>query len=110
MGDKPWKVAERKTAAALGGVRNRMSGAIDQLTAGDVVHPNLYVEVKYRIHHAAVTLMKDVEEKAEREAKTPVVVLQERGADARYYIVREEDFPIFVRNLAKAKERRGDHK
>ncbi len=110
MGDKPWKVAERKTALALGGVRNRMSGAIDQLTAGDVVHPHLYVEVKYRIHHAAVTLMRDVEEKAEKEEKTPVVVLQERGVDARYYLVREEDFAVFVRNLAKAKEKRGNNK
>ena len=104
MADKPWKVSERKAAKALGGVRNRMSGAVDQLTAGDVVHPNLYVEVKYRKKHAVITLMRATMAQARKEKKTPVVVLQERGKEGRYYLVREEDFPVFVQNLAKVKE------
>lgn len=98
MGDKPWKVSERKAAKAFGGVRNRMSGAVNQLTHGDVVHPILYIECKYKKRHTALTLMRETEKRAKLEGKIPVVCLQDAGDDTRYYIVNEKD----LKKLAKA--------
>jgi len=85
-----WQKAERDTARALHGERNRMSGSVDQLTSGDVVHPVLYVEHKYAKRHAVLTLHRSVREKAAREGKVPVVVLQEAGNSTRYYLVDEQ--------------------
>lgn len=90
MPDKPWKVAERKAARALGGVRNRMSGAVNQLTSGDVVHPGIYAEVKYRQRFAVLSEMRKVRKCAKKEGKIPVLVLQEAGKKTRYYVVPEQ--------------------
>ncbi len=90
--DKAWKRAERVVARALGGQRTPLSGANSGHTAGDVIHPSLYVEVKYRKRFSIITLMKEVEKDARKEHKTPVLALQEAGAKKRYYLVEEATF------------------
>lgn len=85
-----WQKAERDVAKALHGERNRLSGSVDQLTSGDVVHPELYVEVKYRQTFQTITLLKGVQLKAKEEGKVPVLVLIEAGNATRYYVVSED--------------------
>lgn len=85
-----WQQSERDVAAALHGERNRLSGSVDQLTSGDVVHPRLYVEVKYAKRFAVLSLLKSVRVKAARETKIPVLVLIEAGNKTRHYVVTEE--------------------
>ncbi|MBI4332915.1 MAG: hypothetical protein HY673_16730 [Chloroflexi bacterium] len=101
--DKAWKAAERHVARALGGQRTPLSGNNSKHTAGDVIHPSLYVEVKYRKRFAIVSLMKQVEKAARKEGKTPVLALQEAGAKKRYYLVEEA---VFLDSLA---QRQADH-
>ncbi len=94
MGDKAWKAAERRVARFLNGERNRMSGAVDQLTAGDVVHDTLYVEVKHRATLAAVTWFKEAEVHAEEEGKHPLLALHRKGDSDVYYVFREADAEV----------------
>lgn len=104
MSDKPWKVAERNVARDLGGVRNRMSGAVDQLTAGDTVHPALYVEVKYAGRFAVSSLMREVRKAAKAENKLPVLALQEKGRKTRLYVVDKRDFELFIDILREGRQ------
>ncbi len=91
MGDKAWKAFERRVARFFGGERNRMSGAVDQLTAGDVVHGTLYVEAKHRATLAVDTWMTEAADNAEDEEKVPVLALHRKGSEMVLYAFREED-------------------
>ncbi|KKK76225.1 hypothetical protein LCGC14_2865790 [marine sediment metagenome] len=91
MADKAWKALERRVAAFLGGTRNRMSGAVDQLTAGDVVHDTLYVEVKQRSTLALDTWMTEAVASAKSEVKTPIMALHRKGSKTVIYAFREKD-------------------
>ncbi len=91
MGDKAWKAFERRVARFLGGERNRMSGAVDQLTAGDVVHDTLYVECKQRATLALDTWMSEALDHAKTERKTPILALHRKGSKTVIYAFRERD-------------------
>ena len=98
MPEKKWKVVEREVAKALGGQRNPLSGIASGHTAGDVIHPVFYVEVKQRAHFSVLTLMRDTIEKAKKEKKKPVVVLHECRDKSRYYLITEK---LFLELLGK---------
>ena len=91
MADKAWKAFERRVARFLGGERNRMSGAVDQLTAGDVVHDYLYVEAKHRATLAVDTWMTEAADHAEEEGKVPILALHRKGSKMVMYAFRERD-------------------
>ena len=91
MTDTAWKRAERMAAAVLGGVRNPLSGSTSLHTSGDVIHPELYVECKYRARHVVASLMRSTAALARKEGKTPVVVLQERDSKYALIVVRSVD-------------------
>ena len=92
MSDTAWKRAEREVAKRVGGTRTPLSGSSRLLTSSDVIHPRLYVEVKRRKRYAILTLMEQVEAKAAKEKKIPVLALQLWHKKTRYYLVREQDF------------------
>ena len=94
MADKAWKALERRVAAFLGGERNRMSGSVDQLTAGDVVHDTLYVEVKHRATLAAVTWFREAQAHAVEEGKHALLALHRKGDKDVYYMFRERDAEV----------------
>ena len=98
MADKAWKRLEREVARVMGGSRNPLSGRASGHTAGDVIHPVFYVEVKQRARFSVLTLMKDTEEKAKKEHKKPVVVLHARRDKRRYYLITEK---LFLELLGK---------
>ena len=101
MGDKAWKRAERMAAALFGGLRNPLSGSNSHHTAGDVIHPSLYVEVKHRQRQAVVSLMRDSMVDAKKEGKLPVLVVSEPGAKWSLVCVKNTDLVKFVDMLYK---------
>lgn len=57
-------------------------------TAGDVIHEKLYVECKYRIHFAIWRWFLEVEQQAQLEGKSPVLVLKEADREGELAVVR----------------------
>ena len=90
MPDKPWKVMERRVAAKLGGKRNPFSGAVPDVTAGDVIHEELYIECKHGKNVPLLKLMHKTEEAARREGKIPVLALHKKGENHDYFLVRDD--------------------
>ena len=91
---KAWKDHERRTAKRLGGTRNPLSGSLSLTTGADVIHPQLYVECKYRNRFALLTVMRQVEKKAKNEGKKPILVLQEKNAKHAYILVKLNDLEV----------------
>lgn len=103
MADKAWKAEERRVASLLGGHRNRMSGAVDQLTAGDVIHDVFYVEVRTRASLAVVTWFKEARANAIKEGKIPLLALKQKHDKTRYYVFREQDAEEVAAELLRTK-------
>lgn len=89
MAYKAWKHSERRAAKVLGGQRTPLSGGASLHTRGDVIHPQLFVEVKHRKRFAVLSVMRLVEELARLEKKLPVLVLHEAGSHNSYYVLSE---------------------
>jgi len=82
-----WKAIERRVAKYFSSVRTPLSGGNSKITRSDTLHKNLYIEVKARVKHSAVTLWRDTALKAEKEKKVPVVVLVEKGKKGFWILV-----------------------
>ena len=100
MPDKSWKRAERVVAKTVGGQRNPLSGRNSRHTGGDVIHPKLYVEVKYRQNFAVTTLMREVEAAAKKEGKLPWLGLQPARLHTRYYVIRESELELVIKAIS----------
>lgn len=96
MADKPWKRAERVAAALFGGLRNPLSGSNSYHTSGDVIHPQLYVEVKHRKRQAVISLMRDTVAKAVKERKLPVMTVSEPNMKWSLVCIRSIDLVKLV--------------
>ncbi len=99
MSDKPWKRAERLGAKAIGGTRNPLSGGSSHHTRSDVIHPTIYLEMKYRQTFAVVSQIRREEEKAKKEGKIAVLGFQQRGLKTRYYLIPEKLMTILIAHL-----------
>jgi len=75
--DKSWKALERRVAHALGTTRTPLSGGSSGHTRSDTLHPQLFVEIKYRKRFSVCTLFSQVRTLAQKERKVPVLVLHE---------------------------------
>ena len=102
MPDKPWKRAERKGATAIGGQRNPLSGSSSRHTRGDVIHPVIYLEMKYRQTFAVVSQIRKEEVKAKKEGKVAVLGFQQRRLKTRYYLIPEPLMAILMTHLPVA--------
>ena len=107
MPDKPWKRAERKGAAAIGGKRNPLSGGSSRHTRSDVIHPTIYLEMKYRKRFSVVSQIRREEEKAKKEGKVAVLGFQQRGLHTRYYLIPEKLMAILMTHLSVATKLKG---
>jgi len=74
-----WKAFELKIAKALGGQRNPLSGKNSKHTAGDVIHPELYVEVKLKSRIPFWNDWTKAKENAKKEGKFPILVFRKKG-------------------------------
>lgn len=76
MPDKTWKARERQVAALFGSKRRSYSGSYGASGGDDVLHPSLFIEVKYRKSHEAIRMFREeVEKPALAEKKLPVLVI-----------------------------------
>jgi len=91
MPNKTWKSMERRVAKRFGTKRNPLSGEASRHTRSDTLHPDLYIECKHGKEMPLLKLMHDVEEKAHKEKKTPVLVIHKTGERHDYYLLRETD-------------------
>lgn len=92
--DKAWKAFERRVARFFRTERNALSGGNSKLTRSDSLHPKLFIECKQRKRFAAVRLWDDTKRLAEREKKTPVVCLSEKGRPGFWILVHSDDLPV----------------
>lgn len=92
MSDKAWKQFERRVAAFFKTERNALSGGNSKLTRSDTLHPDLFIECKQRKKFAAVTLWDDTKRLANKENKTPVVCLSEKGRPGFWLLIHSDDF------------------
>ena len=99
MPDKSWKRAERKGAAAIGGRRNPLSGGSAGHTRSDVIHPTIYLEMKYRKTFTVVSQIRKDEVKAKKEGKVAVLGFQQRNLKTRYYLIPEQLMAILMTHL-----------
>ena len=80
MPDKAWKAFERRIAATLGTVRTPLSGGASRHTTSDTLHPDLYVECRYRIRSAVHKWWFVVRQSALKEHKVPVMALHVKSS------------------------------
>jgi len=102
MPDKAWKRAERNAAHLIGGIRTPLSGGNSKQTRADVIHPVIYLEMKYRKSFAVVEQMRREEEKAKKEGKVAVLGFQQKGLHTRYYLIPERLMSILMEHLPVA--------
>jgi len=91
MVPRTWKRYEQEAAAYFGTTRTPLSGGNSKHTQSDTLHDVVFVEVKGRKKHAAVTLWDDTKTKATKEGKIPVVVLVEQGRPGFWVMVHSSD-------------------
>ena len=92
MPDSFWKARERQIAAFFHGQRNPLSGGSSKHTRGDVIHDKLYIEIKTRKRHTAVSLWDETKKLATKENKTPVVCLAEKNRKGFWILCHSDDF------------------
>jgi len=90
MPDTAWKVMERRVAALFCGQRNPLSGGTSRHTRGDVIHDALFIECKLSKRNAMITLMHDVETKAKKEGKLPLLALHVKAEKHDYLLIRDD--------------------
>ena len=99
MADKTWKAFERRVARFFGTERNALSGGNSKLTRSDSLHPKLFVEAKQRKRFAVVRLWDATKRLADREQKTPVVCLSEKGRPGFWILVHSDDLKTLTRGV-----------
>lgn len=100
MADKNWKKIERDVASLFNAKRVPLSGSNSgHDTTADVLHDDLYVEVKYRKNFALAKLFIETEKLANKENKTPVVAIKQRNMTGVLFIVRPEDLAEIAKYL-----------
>lgn len=103
MASKTWKNIERKIARFFGAERNPLSGGNGGHSRSDSRHERLFIEVKYRVKHSAVTLWRDTAEKAKEEGKIPVVCLSEKGKQGFWVMCHSDDLTAIANQRTKAR-------
>jgi len=91
-----WKAVERKVAKFFNTERTPLSGGNSKITRSDTLHPNLFIECKYRVRHAVISLWRDTAEKAKKENKIPVVALVEKNKEGIWLMVHSKDIAKLI--------------
>lgn len=91
MADKAWKQFERRVARFFGTERNALSGGNSKLTRSDSLHPSLFIEAKQRKRFAAIRLWDATKRLGNRERKTPIVCLSEKGRPGFWILIHSDD-------------------
>lgn len=94
---KTWKSKEAELAALFGTTRRPLSGGNSSqgLERDDALHPRIYLECKYSIHHKVWSLWRLCWSHCRREPKLskriPVVGLYEKGKAECLLVIHQND-------------------
>ena len=91
MADKTWKAIERRIAKFFGSERTPLSGFNSKHTGADVIHEDLFIEVKMRKKIPFLTTFKQTLKLAKKEDKIPLVVFVEKGSQTPILMCRLHD-------------------
>lgn len=87
-----WKAFERLVADFFGTRRTPLSGSNSgHNTTSDTLHPEVYVECKYRAKMAVYELFNDTVLAAKLEEKIPVVAIKQKGEKGYLLVMRSQD-------------------
>jgi hypothetical protein len=86
-----WKAFEIKVARFFGSERTPLSGGASRQTRSDSLHPELFVECKFRAKLPVWDLFIETQKLAKLEKKIPVVAIKKKGEDGFLFIIRPED-------------------
>lgn len=78
-------------ASFFNGQRNPLSGGNSKHTAAGVIHETLFIECKLRKKHTVITLWDETKALADKEGKTPVVVLCEKNRPGFWIMCHSQD-------------------
>jgi hypothetical protein len=95
-----WKRFEQLVARFFGSERTPLSGGNDKRTRSDSLHPQLFIEAKYRGKSAICSLYREVAKLAVKEGKVPVVALKEKGKEGWLLVCHPLDIHL-LSSLAK---------
>ena len=87
-----WKSSERRIASFFGTQRTSLSGGNSKITRSDTMHKGLFIEAKLREKHAVVSLWRETKLLADKEKKTPVIALNEKGKEGFWIMCHSSDF------------------
>ena len=106
MNKSNWKSRERQVARFFGTKRTPLSGGNSGHTRSDILHDVLFIEVKQRPKHSAVTLWDETATLAEVEEKIPAVALCEKYRKGCWLLVHSSDL-LAVANQREIAKRGG---
>lgn len=97
MADKVWKAFERTVASFFGSTRNALSGGNSKITRSDSLHPDFFIECKYRSKDALYSLFKSTRERAVEESgsvttKIPIICTKKKGSEGFLITIHSGDF------------------
>lgn len=87
-----WKQAEGRIAKFFGSERTPLSGGNSKHTRSDSLHPDIFIETKYRAVHAVRTLYDETKKLAKLEGKVPMVCLVDKNRPGWLIVVHSDDW------------------
>jgi len=96
VADKTWKQVERRCASLFGCERKALSGGNSGGSRSDTTHDRLYIEVKHRKRWAIWSLYEDTKDKAVKEGRIPVCVLDQHRKHGCLVCVHSNDLFDFA--------------
>ena len=92
-----WKTMERTVARKFGTTRTPLSGGNSKMTRSDTLHPNLFIECKYRAKLPSyINELRIVKQRAEAESKIAMMVFKEKGQMGEFVLLELDDLKGFM--------------
>jgi len=98
MSEAHFKLEERRVARLTNGKRSGYQGQED----GDVNHPKLYIQVKDRKALSLETLFEEVEGRARKQKKIPLLSVFDHGRHRRLWVMRPQHVVEVARVIEEA--------
>ncbi len=88
---RTWKANEQRVSEFFGTHRTPLSGGSSRHTRSDSLSERLFIEMKLRPKHSAVTLWGETKKLADKEGKVPVVALSEKNRPGFWVLCHSSD-------------------
>ena len=93
---KAWKKLEQKVARMRNTERTPLSGGNSKITRSDTMDKTFFIECKLRKNPSIWNLYEEVEEKAKKEHKIPVLVIKKKGKHGELFVIHSKDIKKFI--------------